>query len=1123
VTHFNQNKPTRIVLWLVAIVGFFLASQIAMAQCDSWTGGGGDGAWSDGNNWSNGKEPGSNDTACIQQSGAAVTLNVNDTIVGLTLGSSDSLTIPNVTNASPYLNVTGSSLANDGQIILAPPVSFGSNFIGFASTGTVTLSGAGTITLNANSFGSDSIGGNGVLLNQSTIQGAGGFDMTFNNSSAGVINANVPGVQLVVGRNQSKGASSNTGLMEATGGGQLAMGSLTLNNVGGTIKASGTNSYVQLEGEGQGGETFIGGTWTTANGGAIQVVDSSALLDGTNGNTITNSGTMQLVDGASHPGGNFQGAMNNTGTIQLLSKGSGFGINIPSGQTFTLSGSGSLTMGDGTNNSYNNQNSISGSGNFVNHQPISGTGGIVNLGSLTNSSTINGNVPTGSSNLQLQVGRTPSITNTGVIEATHGGVVLIGSTHLNLKGGTLQANGKGSAIYFDDLGQGGQTISGGTFKTSGGGVIYAYSGDTTIDGTTSVVNNKGALVIPNGASSSFQGTLNNTGTLQLLSTGSTTGLNIPGGETFTPTGSGRLIMGDGTSNAYNNQNYISGSGTLANQQTISGTGGILNLGSIANNGTINANIPVGTNGLQLQLGRSGASTNTGTIEASNGGSLVIGSIDINNQAGMIEATGSNSTVNLVGSLGTGGLTISGGTFSATGGGVINDQGGTLLDGTTNPVVIDGTLSIPPAGNNPGVGMQGTIKNTGTIYIFTTSSSTTNGVGIPNGETLTLTGSGDFVMGDGTNNSYNNNILLGGNGTLVNQSTISGAGQIGYQPSITNQGTISANVPVGSAGVALEVWREGTGGISNSGTMEAANGGELEIFPSTGFTNNGLLNAGANSTIYINNRFTNLSGNTLTGGTYTVAGTLKIPGNIDTNAAKITLNGVASQILNPNTNALADLATNAPKATFSLSAQQSFTSAGTFTNQGSINIGKGSTFTVGGAGSYEQTGGKTVVDGTLTTSSSKYRTEESESDSEEALGNIKISKGSLFGNGGNISAHVVSSGTITPADSATTVGQLKVTGAYAQKAAGALDINILGAGAGHYNVLNVTGTATLGGTLNIGLLKNFVPSIGDTFVILTARSVVSEFATVNGTKINNSEHFTVTYNTGNVTLTVVAGE
>jgi hypothetical protein len=36
-------------------------------------------------------------------------------------------------------------------------------------------------------------------------------------------------------------------------------------------------------------------------------------------------------------------------------------------------------------------------------------------------------------------------------------------------------------------------------------------------------------------------------------------------------------------------------------------------------------------------------------------------------------------------------------------------------------------------------------------------------------------------------------------------------------------------------------------------------------------------------------------------------------------------------------------------------------------------------------------------------------------------------------------------------------------------------------------------------------------------------VVSEFATVNGTKINNSEHFTVTYNTGNVTLTVVAGE
>jgi hypothetical protein len=112
-------------------------------------------------------------------------------------------------------------------------------------------------------------------------------------------------------RTPPPGVSSNAGLLEATKGGQLVMGSLTLNNVGGTIKASGKNSYVLLGGAGEGGENFTGGTWTTADGGVIQVVDYTALFDGTNGNTITNSGTMQLVDGAPHPGGNFQGTFNN--------------------------------------------------------------------------------------------------------------------------------------------------------------------------------------------------------------------------------------------------------------------------------------------------------------------------------------------------------------------------------------------------------------------------------------------------------------------------------------------------------------------------------------------------------------------------------------------------------------------------------------------------------------------------------------------------------------------------------------------------------------------------------------------------------------------------------------------
>ena len=931
----QEKRSQNCVLFVAAMILLSLASAIPAPaqQCtDSWTGGGGNDNWSNGANWSNGNEPGNTDAVCIQTSGAAVLLDVGDTIADLAIGSGDSLTIPNVTNGSPNLSINGSSITNAGQIILSAPVSFGTTSLNLSSSGTVTLSGRGTITLNANSFGGDSIGGSAKLVNKSTILGGGGFDMTFNNASAGVINANESGVQLVVGRNQNQGASTNTGLMEATDGGQLAMGSLTLNNVGGTIRASGKNSYVQLEGEGQGNETFTGGTWTTANGGVIQIVDGSALLDGTNGNTITNSGTMQLVDGAAHPGGNFQGTLMNKGTLQILSRGNGVGLNIPGGQTFTLTGAGSLTMGDGTGN------------------------------------------------------------------------------------------------------------------------------------------------------------------------------------------------------AYNNQDYISGA-TFVNQQTVQGTGAILNLTSFSNSGTINANVPTGANNLQLQLGRAGASTNTGTIEATNGGVLLIGSTTINNVGGIIESVGANSNVSLVGSLGTSGLTISGGTYTTSGGGVIYGYGGTTFDGTTNPVTNSGTLIVPSVGNPPNINAGGTLKNTGTIQLLPNASGAQIFLQLVGGENLTLAGSGTLIMGDGTNNAYNNQPVIGddfgGGGIFTNQSTIEGTGTIASGTlGLINSGTISANVPVGANGLLLNVCCEGTSGIINNGTMEASKGGMLQIYPYNSFSNTGTLNAASSSTIYFNNNggpFLNLVNGTLTGGTYNVAGTLVLPGNITTNDAKIALTGKASQILNPNTNALVGFVTNASKGSFDLKGGQSFTSAGTFTNQGAIVVGKGSTFTVGSGGSYLQTEGKTTVNGKLALSTSEEKTDEADSDSNPAAANIRIAKGTLLGNGGTIAAHVSSSGTVIPAASLTTTGKLGITGAYTQTAAGALDANIAGAGSGQFNMLNVTGTATIGGTLNIGLLDNFVPAVGDTFEILMAKKVTGTFATVNGTKINDSEHFTVTYNADNVTLTVVSGE
>lgn len=869
----------------------------AFGQCtDSWTGAGGNSSWSNGANWSTGKVPGSGDSVCIQLSNAAVSDDQNNgSILNLTLGSTNSLTLPAVPNTNNSLSINGLSIDNSGQIIIpAPAVNFGGSCLFISSGGTTTLSGGGTVTFYANSFGSDCIQGagpNGILLNQDTIQGSGSFDMTFNNAGTGVINADQSGAQLTVGRNNNDGASTNGGLIEATNGGQLLMGSLTLNNVGGTITASGTNSFVQLEGEGQGGETFTGGTWTTSSGGVIQVVDTTVTLDGTDGNTITNSGTMELVDGAPHPGGNFQGTINNTGSLQVESRGNGITLNIPSNQTLTLTGSGNVTMGDGTSNSYNNQNFISGGNGpatLVNESTIEGTGTIENGIAVNNSGTMNANVPTGSNNLQLLVTRLDSgaMTNTGTVEATNGGALILGAISLANTGGTVSASGTGSYVNTN-----GSSITGGTFTTSVGGTIYADQNGGNISTLTGITNS-GAIVIQDNNTAAFSGTVTNTGTITVDSTGDTTGLAVPVGVTTTLTGSGSVTL------------------TNFSQSTI-------------------------------------AATSCGSA------------------------------------------------------------------------------------------------------------------------------------------------------TLINASTIQGSG------------TFFPNTNCFS-------------NMTNSGTLKANQSVPLNIVAAN-FTNTGTLNVAAGSTMSFQggaNNFTNLVSGTLTNGTYLVTGTLQLQGNITTNDAKITLTGTSSQIQNGSSNALAGFVTNGNKGSFTLAGDQNFTASGNFTNQGIVKVSKGSTFTVGASGSYTQSGGETTVDGVLTTSSTASFTGGSYFDT--GTGSIKITRGSVFGNGGNLAANVTSSGAITPADSATSVGKLTVTGAYTQGSTGALDANIKGANAGQFNVLSVTSSASLKGTLNIKLLNNFVPAAGATFQILTASHVTGTFATVNGTAINGSEHFQVNYSSNSVTLQVVAG-
>jgi hypothetical protein len=232
----------------------------------------------------------------------------------------------------------------------------------------------------------------------------------------------------------------------------------------------------------------------------------------------------------------------------------------------------------------------------------------------------------------------------------------------------------------------------------------------------------------------------------------------------------------------------------------------------------------------------------------------------------------------------------------------------------------------------------------------------------------------------------------------------------------------------------------------------------------------------------------------------------VQNSVVTNAANITLTGAAAEILNTNTsaNALATLTSNASPGILSLQGGQMLTTAGNLSNAGTITVGTASTFKVGG--SYTQTAAKTTVDGTLT-----------------APTGLLLQNGTLQGQG-TIASAITSHATVVAGDSTSKAGKFTVNGSYSETGTGAaLDIAIGGHNVGtQYSQLAVSNGASLGGTLNIKLINQFVPSIGSVFTILTANPVTGKFSTVNGLSINSGEHFDIAYTSSSVTLTVASG-
>ena len=298
----------------------------------------------------------------------------------------------------------------------------------------------------------------------------------------------------------------------------------------------------------------------------------------------------------------------------------------------------------------------------------------------------------------------------------------------------------------------------------------------------------------------------------------------------------------------NVDNIIQGAGVIGN-------GGL----TLVNKATINAN----WSGQALTLNGSGGITNTGLLEATSGGFLQISATTVNNAGGNITAN-SGSTVQLLGSA------------VIQGGDSLNNNGGTLgtpvnsvayLDGSTGAgaITVNGTYT---SDLNTDTYLLGTI-NSYKDNILLNGGGGANAILLPDSTNVTLQGGGTVILStaSGGGNAYIEQAV--GGVTLTNvDNTIQGAGVIGNGGlTLVNNATINAN----SSGQTLTL--NGSGGITNTGLMEATSGGFLQIGGAT------VNNAGGNITANSGGAVQLLDSALIQGGTLNIDGTLSAPGGV----------------------------------------------------------------------------------------------------------------------------------------------------------------------------------------------------------------------------------------------------
>jgi hypothetical protein len=614
--------------------------------------------------------------------------------------------------------------------------------------------------------------------------------------------------------------------------------------------------------------------------------------------------------------------------------------------------------------------------------------------------------------------------------------------------------------------------------------VTLNSGVTTIDSLTSSINfnlTSGAQLFTAGGGSVATGgvTLSNNAVF-----------SIQGGSVLAFDGGSQSIAGSGTvtfdSNS-GNQLDLDGNVTLTigSGIIVDGDNGAIGTApngsgtqSIVNDGIIDADTAGGVIGFF-----DGSYTNNGTLEATGGGAVLLQNASVT--GGTITTDSGHGSAVIQDFSMVSGSTITG-EFVAGGpnelnelsdvtigtGGVLDPSGVAASESVAGGLTVDGTVQID-SGNS-------------LIFLGTTGSSA------PDSQMLCGTGSVTFgsTVGNALGLSGNVTLTIGAGITIDGENGAIGESVASGTQTIVNLGLIYASI--GGGTLTLDVGNN-SGTLVNDGTFGAGLDATLQsTVDDPGFVNFNSATA------------------TLSGGNYDVAGTFEFDAaDIQTNAANITLATPSSQILDlSGNNALANFSTNASAGVLTLLDGKQLSTAGAFSNQGSVTINNASVFgtTVFGAiGAYTQSG-----DGAVTTLVS---------------GGVLVARSLSVGSGttlegtGIVDCSITNSGAVNPGTS-TVPGQISIDGTYSQTATGALNEKLGGTTANTFDQLIVNGAGVaLAGTINVSAVNGYSPVIGDAFQIIDYASESGDFATDNGYKLGGGLAIVEDFNPTNLTLEV----